>query len=144
MWCRYTSVNYAIIGSDNGLLPVWHQAIIWISAGILFTGSSGLTWVKFDSKYKRFSLKKRISKCRLGNGCHFILASVLKYLNIFSDWTYIGFQRFRVSQHLTVLRHQQDPDNKVHGANMGPTWVLLAPDGPHVSPMNLAIEGSKA
>ena len=30
-------------------------------------------------------------------------------------------------------------DNKVHGANMGLTWVLLAPDGPHVGPMNLAI-----
>ena len=24
------------------------------------------------------------------------------------------------------------PDSKVHRANMGPTWVLLAPDGPHV------------
>ena len=31
------------------------------------------------------------------------------------------------------------PDNKVYGANMGPTWVLSAPDGPHVGPMNLAI-----
>ena len=31
------------------------------------------------------------------------------------------------------------PDSKVHGANMGPTWVLTAPDGPHVGPMNLAI-----
>ena len=31
------------------------------------------------------------------------------------------------------------PDNKVHGANMGPTWDLSAPDGPHVGPMNLAI-----
>ena len=31
------------------------------------------------------------------------------------------------------------PDNKVHGANMGPTWVLSAPRGPHVGPMNLAI-----
>ena len=31
------------------------------------------------------------------------------------------------------------PDNKVHGANMGPTWVLLAPDGPHAGPMNIAI-----
>ena len=30
-------------------------------------------------------------------------------------------------------------DNKVHGANMGPTWVLSAPDGPHVRPMNLVI-----
>ena len=31
------------------------------------------------------------------------------------------------------------PDSKGHGANMGPTWVLSAPDGPHVGPMNLAI-----
>ena len=31
------------------------------------------------------------------------------------------------------------PESKVHGANMGPTWVLSAPDGPHVGPVNLAI-----
>ena len=30
-------------------------------------------------------------------------------------------------------------DSKVHGANMGPTWVLSAPDGPHVGLMNHAI-----
>ena len=31
------------------------------------------------------------------------------------------------------------PDSKVHGANMGPTWVLSAPGEPHVGPMNLTI-----
>ena len=31
------------------------------------------------------------------------------------------------------------PDSKVNGANMVPTWVLSAPDGPHVGAMNLAI-----
>ena len=31
------------------------------------------------------------------------------------------------------------PDSKVHGTNMAPTWVLSAPDGPHIGPMNLAI-----
>ena len=31
------------------------------------------------------------------------------------------------------------PDSKIRGANMGPTWVLLAPNGPHVGPMNLTI-----
>ena len=31
------------------------------------------------------------------------------------------------------------PDSKVLGANVGPTWVLSAPGGPHVGPMNLAI-----
>ena len=35
------------------------------------------------------------------------------------------------------------PDIKVHGVNMGTTWVLSAPDGPHVGPINLATrEGS--
>ena len=31
------------------------------------------------------------------------------------------------------------PDSKDHGTNMGPIWVLSAPGGPHVGPMNLAI-----
>ena len=31
------------------------------------------------------------------------------------------------------------PDSKVLGTNMGPAWVLLAPGGPHVGLMNLAI-----
>ena len=43
-----------------------------------------------------------------------------------------------------VLRTLQFiPDTKVHGANTGPTWVLTwvlsAPDGPHVGSMILAI-----
>ena len=33
-------------------------------------------------------------------------------------------------------------DSKVHWANMGPTWVLSDPDGPHVGPRNLAIRVS--
>ena len=31
------------------------------------------------------------------------------------------------------------PDSKIHGANMGPTWVLSALGGPHVGPINLDI-----
>ena len=30
-----------IIGSDNGLAPGWHQAIIWINTGILLIGPLG-------------------------------------------------------------------------------------------------------
>ena len=36
------------------------------------------------------------------------------------------------------LAQEGYPDCKVNGAYMGPTWVLSAPDGPHVGPMNLA------
>ena len=35
--------------------------------------------------------------------------------------------------------NQAHPDSKVYGANMGPTWVMPAPDGPHVGPINLAV-----
>ena len=31
------------------------------------------------------------------------------------------------------------PGSNVHGAHMGPTWVLSALDGPHVGPMTIAI-----
>ena len=53
--------------------------------------------------------------------------------------------------HLCLLKLEQSqmymwthvyPYSKVQGANMGPTWVLSAPDGPHVGPMNLAIRVS--
>ena len=38
-----------------------------------------------------------------------------------------------------MINISTDPDSKVHGANMGPTWVLPAQGGPHVGPRNLAI-----
>ena len=46
-------------------------------------------------------------------------------------------------QRLTIMIYfpQIVPDSKVHGANMGPTWVLSAPDGPYVYTMNLADRG---
>ena len=34
---------------------------------------------------------------------------------------------------------QSFPDSKVHVALMGPTWVLSAPGGPHLGPINLDI-----
>ena len=37
-----------------------------------------------------------------------------------------------LSSNLVLIQHENIPDRKVHGANMGPTWVLSAPDGPHV------------
>ena len=40
-----------------------------------------------------------------------------------------------------VVHKFEDPDSKVHGANMGPTWVLSAPDEPHDGLTNLAIRG---
>ena len=39
--------------------------------------------------------------------------------------------------HLIVSVGCNYPDSKAHVANMGPTWVVSAPGGPHVSPVNL-------
>ena len=38
-----------------------------------------------------------------------------------------------------LTRSHLHPDNKVHGANMGPIWGRQDPGGPHVDPMNFAI-----
>ena len=39
MWRIYASVNYVIIGLNNCLSPIRHQAIIWNNAGLLSIGS---------------------------------------------------------------------------------------------------------
>ena len=41
------------------------------------------------------------------------------------------------AMNVTVPCSKGMPDSNVHGANMGLTGVLSAPDGPHVGPMNL-------
>ena len=41
--------------------------------------------------------------------------------------------------HFLHFFNTQIPDSKVHGAIMEPAWVLSAPGGPDVGPMNLAI-----
>ena len=46
-----------------------------------------------------------------------------------------------LSQTNTILKttYSNNPDSKVHGANMGPTWGRQDPGGPHVGPINFAI-----
>ena len=55
------------------------------------------------------------------------------------DYCIVPLLSFRKAGNDNTNHFQAIPDSKVHGANMGPTWVLSAPDGPHVGPMNLAI-----
>ena len=37
------------------------------------------------------------------------------------------------------IQHYNHPDNKFHGANMGPIWGRQDPGAPHVGPMNFAV-----
>ena len=51
-WSIYASVNEVITGLDNGLLPVWHQAIIWTNVGLLlirpFATNFSEIWIRIQ------------------------------------------------------------------------------------------------
>ena len=57
-WRIYASENYDIIGSDNGLSPDRHQAIIWTNAGILLIGRLGTNFNTIWNEIHTFSFKK--------------------------------------------------------------------------------------
>ena len=60
----------SIIGPGNGLLPGWHQAIIWTNAGILLTGPLGTDLSEIFIEictfiFKKMHLKMSCAKWRL-------------------------------------------------------------------------------
>ena len=60
-WGRVTHIcvsKLIIIGSDNGLSPERHQAIIWTIAGILLIGTLGTNFSQILSEIHTFSFKK--------------------------------------------------------------------------------------
>ena len=58
-WGRVTLVaNLTIIGSENGLSPGRHQAIIWTNAGILLIGPWGTNFSDILIGIHAFSFKK--------------------------------------------------------------------------------------
>ena len=40
---------------------------------------------------------------------------------------------------IAVIMDMNNPDSKVHEANMGPIWGCQDLGGPHVGPMNLSV-----
>ena len=69
----YASVNQVSIGSDNGVSPIWRQAIIRTNARLLSIGPLGTNFNEILSKYKTFLSRKCTWKYRLWNGAHFVL-----------------------------------------------------------------------
>ena len=60
-WGRVMHVCVAkltIIGSDDGLSPGRHRAIIWTNAGILLTGPLGTNFIEILIGIQTFSFKK--------------------------------------------------------------------------------------
>ena len=54
----YASVNWVSICSDNGLLPIRRQVIIWTNAGLLSIGPLGTKFSEILIKIQNFSLAK--------------------------------------------------------------------------------------
>ena len=62
-WMMYICIsNLTIIGLDNGLLPGWHQAIIWTNVGILLVRTLGTNLSEIFIKIYTFSFKKMYLK----------------------------------------------------------------------------------
>ena len=76
-WGRVTHISVnklTIIGSDNGLSPVWRQAIIWTNDGLL---SIGTLWTNFSEnviKIPTLSFKKMHLKISSGKRRPFCLS----------------------------------------------------------------------
>ena len=72
--------------------------------------------------------------------CLMLCSQVLLHYIVFFQKSGWGAPRFGDNLlNWQPLGHVINPDSKVHGASMGPTWALSAPAGPHVGPMNIAI-----
>ena len=54
----YTEVKWVIIGSGNGLLPVWQQAITWTNDDLLPFRPIGISLCQIYIKIRKISLKK--------------------------------------------------------------------------------------
>ena len=93
LFCSYTTMfvlthrvmhicvgKLTIIGSDNGLLPGWHQAIIWTNAGALLIGPFGTNFSELLIAIETFSFKKMHLKISSAKWRPFCLGlNVLKY-----------------------------------------------------------------
>ena len=93
-----------------------------------------------------FSMHK-INQCHY-TGVDIITLTVLYfcviYLSFYSsgfpDSDFIAFHWYFAGHGGCQWRNElYIPDNRVHVAHMGPTWVMSAPGRPNVGPMNLAI-----
>ena len=86
-WGRVTHicvVKLTIIGSDNGLSPGRHQAIIWTNARILLIGPIGTNFIENFIGIQTFSFKKMHLKMSSAKWRPFCLG--LNVLTIFQHW----------------------------------------------------------
>ena len=92
-----------IIGSDDGLSSVWHQAIIWISAGILLIIPLGTNFSEILFKINTFSFKKIYWNRSSGKWRPFCLRLNPKLNSAWQELKYVGWHFFRVGDGVKPL-----------------------------------------
>ena len=100
-WGRVTHIcisKLTIIGSDNGLLPRRHQAIIWTNAEILLIRPLGTKFNEIFIKNHTFSFKKMHLKMLSAKWRPYCLG-----LECVKNGSYYGTYMYN-STHLVVLR----------------------------------------
>ena len=95
-WGRVTHVcvhgKLTSIGSDNGLSPERHQAIIWTNAGILLIGLLGTNFSGILTEIHTFSLKKMHLKMSSGKCRPFCLSlTLLTHCGLVTPYGFVAF-----------------------------------------------------
>ena len=142
------------VAKPEKLLQIIYISKIYAICRILYISIS-----IYISIYKRYLyvyiisylfVKNKIFKCQMftGNSIHYWLTGGSSWQIFEAEYVspqgMISTANLRIQSECSDLSYQAQtfctPDSIVHRVNMGPTWVLSAPDGPHVGPMNLAIK----
>ena len=99
-----------IIGSDNGLSPGWHQAIIWTSAGVLLIGPLGTNFSDILTRIPPFSYKKlhlKMSSWKWRPFCLSLNVLTTKSMNhAHNSWNILQLEG--VSSGVTIFLHCQN------------------------------------
>ena len=138
-WRIYASVNQSSLVQ---IMAACRQAITWAIVEILFIGPLGTNFSDILIGIQTFWSRKCAWKFRLLNGVHLSRPHWDKYF----PWAeVVCHSRSTLLDWLMWLaalisnRSISTQIAKFMGPTLGPTWVLLAQDGPHVGPVNLAI-----
>ena len=116
--------NLNIIGSDNGLLPGWRQAIIWSNAGILLIGPLGKNFSEIFIEILTFSFKKMRLNVSSANWRPFCLG-----LNVLTcQGSYIGLELLsslwlQMSKHLRWAISSDNDDQKSYMFSLKFPWL---------------------
>ena len=125
LWPIHASVNYVNVGLGNSLTD-------WILSDVIAISKLSVNMLGIDFIGSSF--------CRLLCDCD-VFSYIPQGHCDCGNLTIIPVP-VRLIRRICVKWFDSNPDRKVHGANMGPTWILSAPDGPLVGRMNFAIRDS--